>query len=113
MKNKDVNLVMLKQFAMVLIQHLSMMFKKTAQTVQMQFDPVPGTKKCYVAATSCEHPDEFNPTVLQASSNQITSKINELKNIQLQMRSKLNNFWDIVTNGQVIFLTKNSVYFLD
>lgn len=53
-------------------------------------DPLPGAKKkCYVSPTSCEHPDEFNPTALQTSSNQITSKINELKDIELQMRSKI------------------------
>lgn len=53
-------------------------------------DPVPGVKKkCYVAPTACEHPDEFNPTVLQASSNKISTKIRELKEIELKMRSKI------------------------
>ena len=91
MKEKNVNLVVLKQFDMVLIQHLNMIFLKTVQPVQMQFLETHclELKKCYVSPTSCEHPGEFNPTALQTSSNQITSKINELKDIELQMRSKI------------------------
>ncbi len=53
-------------------------------------DPVPGVKKkCYVSPDSCEHPDEFNPTALKSSGNLVSTKIRELKEIELRMRTKI------------------------